>query len=227
MLWALVPTGVLVAAFAAKAIASPNAVRDVFTSTQALLLTTALAVGWVLLAFVVLPRVIRAGWLRASILGVLAVVIIAVLVVPSFRDTKVVEALPPVVTTSAPEAEAMATPPTTAPVQPERLGTAPLRGIDHDATGAGALYRYPDGHVVVGLEDIDIEPGPDYRLYLVRGAGREEPGDGISLGGLAGNQGTQYYEVPVEAEVGGGDWTILVWCRAFAVPIANASFPIS
>ena len=75
---------------------------------------------------------------------------------------------------------------------------------------------------MVALEDIDIEPGPDYRVYVVPGADRESPGDGIELDGLRGNQGTQYYEVPAGNDVGTG-WTVLVWCRAFGVPVAGAS----
>ena len=81
----------------------------------------------------------------------------------------------------------------------------------------------PNGPFVVALEDIDIEPGPDYRVYLVRGTDRESPGDGIELAGLRGNQGTQYYEVPSDVTDAGDGWTVLVWCRAFGVPVANAT----
>jgi hypothetical protein len=102
-----------------------------------------------------------------------------------------------------------------------RISTGTLRGIGHDATGDASVYERADGSRVVALEAIDIEPGPDYRVYVVRGVDEERPGDGLELDALRGNQGTQYYEVPSGTDVGPG-WTVLVWCRAFGVPVANA-----
>ena len=104
-----------------------------------------------------------------------------------------------------------------------RVSTGSLRGIDHDASGTASVYRLPDGGFVVGLEDIDIEPGPDYQVYVVPGTDRESPGDGTHLDGLRGNQGTQYYDVPAGLGDVGPEWTVLVWCRAFGVPIAAAT----
>jgi hypothetical protein len=74
----------------------------------------------------------------------------------------------------------------------------------------------------VALESIDIEPGPDYRVLVVPGSDQERPGDGLELDALRGNQGTQCHEAPSGTDAGPG-WTVLVWCRAFGVPIANAS----
>jgi hypothetical protein len=218
-----VPTLALGVAFAIKAVANPNAVRDVFSGPQALLVTGALGVGWVLLAFVVVPRLVRSDRARFAILGVVAAGVIVLLVVPTFRDTKVVEAFPGV----AKQARAAA-PPVTGGApdsgEPVALASGALRGIDHDARGTVKLYRQPDGTLVVGLEDIDIESGPDFKLYVVPGHDAVRPGDGgVNLGGLKGNQGTQFYAVPPETELTPGEWTVLVWCRAFAVPIAHAT----
>jgi len=57
---------------------------------------------------------------------------------------------------------------------------------------------------------------------VVRGADQESPGDGLELDARRGNPGTQYSEVPSGTDVGDG-WTVLIWCRAFGVPVANAS----
>ena len=74
----------------------------------------------------------------------------------------------------------------------------------------------------VGLEDIDIQPGPDYDLYIVPGEDREDTKGGIRLGDLRGNRGTQYYEVPDGVDLTNGPWTVLVWCQTFAGPVAGA-----
>jgi hypothetical protein len=120
--------------------------------------------------------------------------------------------------TAAPTAAA-----TTVPVGPARLTEGELRGIDHRASGTAAVYRLADGSHVVRLEDIDIQSGPDYFVHLVPGADRENPGGGLDLGALKGNKGSQNYPIPPEVDVGGGQFTVLVWCRAFAVPVANAT----
>jgi hypothetical protein len=98
-----------------------------------------------------------------------------------------------------------------------------FRGIDHRASGTVAIYRQPDGRYVVGLEDIDIQPGPDYDLYIVPGEDREDTQGGARLGDLRGNKGTQYYEVPAGLDLENGSWTVLVWCQTFAVPVAGST----
>lgn len=221
----LAPVVVLVLAFSAKAIVSPNSVRDVFSGTQAFLIAAAIFGTWVVLWLVVLPRLISNGWLRVGVLSVLTLVLVVSLVVPSLFDKKVVETLPARdQDSSAPQAVDPEAPSPTTEATPVSVATGKLRGIDHDATGSVVLYQRSDGSFIVGLENIDIEPGPDYKVYVVPGANREAPGDdGMFLSDLRGNQGTQYYDVPADARVVAGEWTVLIWCRAFAVPIANAT----
>ena len=191
--------------------------------------------GWLLLSLAVLPRVLKRPVWRSVLLTVVACAAIVVLVVPTLRDTEVVEEFPAAV--AEPTTPSSTTPTTTGPgsttpapapapttpaaTEPVRISSGTLRGIGHDASGTASVYDAPTASRVVGLEAIDIEPGPDYRVFVVPGLDRESPGDGLELDALRGNQGTQYYEVPSGTDVGPG-WTVLVWCRAFGVPIANA-----
>jgi hypothetical protein len=111
---------------------------------------------------------------------------------------------------------------TAPPAVPVRVRSAAFRGINHRAAGTASIIRQPNGSYVVGLEDIDIEPGPDYFVYIVPGDATR-PGDGaVQLDKLRGNVGTQFYDVPGDVNPTDGEWTVLVWCRVFAVPIAAA-----
>lgn len=215
----LIPGVVLVVAFGVMAVVRPHAVRDLFSGTQALLVTVGIVAGLLVLSRLLLPRFVRNTWVRVGALSTLAVALVLVLILPSVQDKKVVETFPR-------ERAAASTPAADAsePAAPVKLASAELHGIDHDASGSAVIYRQPDGTFVVGLESIDIEPTPDSKVYVVPGSDREAPGDGgVFLEGLTGNQGTQYYAVPAGTDLGSGEWTVLIWCRAFSVPIANAT----
>lgn len=108
------------------------------------------------------------------------------------------------------------------PAGPTELTRGTLEGIGHRARGGASVYRLADGGTLVRLEEIDIENGPDYVVYLVPGRDQRSPAGGVSLGALKGNQGSQNYPVPEGTDLSGPQ-TVLIWCRAFAVAVANAT----
>jgi hypothetical protein len=167
---------------------------------------------------------------RTGAFGLAAAAILAVVVLPAYDDTTVVEELavetaPP--STAPPDAgevdDVGPAPTTTAPPAPRVLASGAFHGIDHRASGTVRLYEQPTGALVVGLEEIDIQPGPDYDVYLVPGADRDDVDDGTRLDDLRGNKGTQYYDVPAGTAVAPGTWTLVVWCETFDVPVAAAT----
>jgi hypothetical protein len=234
----LVPELALVAGLTFFLIDEPNAATSALKSGRAWALMIAVGVAWIV-ARIVTFRFIPWRVAKLALFAVGAAAILAVVVVPAYDDDTVIEAfpgasLPSPPTTSAPPIPSSigttiasptttAAPVTSAPPGPVRVRVGQFRGIDHRASGTVAIYRQPDGRHVIGLEDFDIQPGPDYDLYVVPGADRERRDGGTRLDDLKGNRGTQYYEVPAGVDLANGTWSVLVWCQTFGVPVANAT----
>ena len=135
---------------------------------------------------------------------------------------KLVTAPPPAAAAPAADPEetggAEASPQATPDAGPRLLGRGRLRGIDHTASGSAEIVE-TDGKAVVQLRDFSVQAGPDYRLYLANG---ETPDGGRELGALKGTSGNQRYTVERRADARRFD-TVLIWCRAFSVPVAAAT----
>jgi Electron transfer DM13 len=220
--WELAPEAGLVLGLGLFAVTEPSAALSAFHSGRAVALMLGAAATWII-GRVVVVRFIRWPALRLVVFSAAALAILKVVVFPAYQNETVVEALP-VRTAAGP----MPAPLTTVPVPsvsaaPAPLRSGPLHGIDHRASGTASLYRLPGGPLTVGLEQIDIQPGPDYDVYVVPGAGRRDKAGGTRLDDLRGNRGTQYYAVPTGVAADEGAWTVLVWCQTFGVPVAAAT----
>jgi hypothetical protein len=214
--WEYVPEAVLLVGLTAFLVHQTDAATSAFKSTKAVAIMAAVTAGW-LAARVVLARLVRFAWARGAVFTVAAAVALSVVVFPAYDNETVIESFP---TAAAAPATSTTTP---AAAGPQRLRTGMFRGIDHRASGTVAIYRHPDGRYVVGLEDIDIQPGPDYDVYIAPGEDREDIKGGVRLDDLRGNRGTQFYEVSGGVNLEHGPWTVLVWCQTFAVPVAGAT----
>lgn len=196
--------------------------------------------GWVPVALAATVAALAWAWLLPSIvpslrvrLGMLVVVGALLgwyLISPLFVDRRVVEELPsaPVAaggreSPSASTAAAGSEGPS-APVRGDRMRVAggSLSGIGHRASGSVALYNLGDGSHVVRLEEVDIQNGPDLFVYLVPQPGQQDDAGGVNIGRLKGNQGSHNYVVPPDVEVREFA-TVLIWCRAFSTPFADAT----
>ena len=191
-------------------------------SVQAILVIAGIIGGWVLLGWL-LRRFVPWVWVRSAVLSVIAVAIAVVIVRPYYVDTvdntKLVKG--PVEDASQ-AAVPGAQGPAPSPAGPVRVSSGQLRGIDHSASGEASIIRQADGSYVLRFSSFDIQSSPDPIVYVVQGEDRGDPG-GADLGRLRGNVGTASdYQLPDGTAPGPG-WTVLVWCRAFAVPIANAT----
>ncbi len=137
-----------------------------------------LTVAWFAAALVVAALVVRRRrGLAVPVAGgyLLAAVATGVLVgLPTVVNRTVNDADVPVVVAPGPAGSgptgasdttptaAAGTAGTAAPAAAVEIGRAGLVGIDHRASGTARLIRLPDGSLLVRLDRIDVQPGPDY-----------------------------------------------------------------
>lgn len=162
-------------------------------------------------------------WITGAAVAVVAVAAFAVFrpdklfvddVVDEQLDADVAAALeePASTTTSIPAA-----PPTTA-AGPQVVARGEWTSLnDYSVAGSVAVVE-EDGRSTIVLSELMSDNGPDLRVYLAP-AGPDAGGDitdGIDLGPLKGNIGTQSYELPdgVDPSAFG---SVVIWCERFSV----------
>ena len=183
----------------------------------------AIAVGLVVVTFVVLPRLVKVRWLRWTIAAGLVIIAGWLTVLPVFFDKKVDEPLLRMAQSGGPPPPPFTSDPPTTAADPAKVATGPLKGLaGHFGRGAASVYRLADGTSFVRLEEIETPRAPAVYVYLVPRPGQTGPEGGLDLGALKGNQGSQNYVVPAGTDISKYQ-TVLLWCRRFSTPVAGAT----
>jgi hypothetical protein len=104
--------------------------------------------------------------------------------------------------------------------------TGEFHDVVHSGSGTAAIYRQPDGSLVLRLENLDVDNGPDLHVYAVAAPDANNAqtvldAGFLNLGRLKGNQGNQTYALPAEFDVG-THRAIAIWCKRFTVNFVTA-----
>jgi Electron transfer DM13. len=140
---------------------------------------------------------------------------------------------------SSPTTAASATPeasptpePSPTPSEPIALLTGSFTQIDrlHGAEGRAVIYQLPDGQLVLRLEDLNAQNGPDLYVGLsgaVMPRSNQELFDQgyLELARLKGNQGNQNYELPSDLSIEQYR-SVVIYCKAFSVIFSTADFEL-
>jgi uncharacterized membrane protein len=131
----------------------------------------------------------------------------------------------PAAGTPAPDVPRATTPENEAPAfEPGVVQQGEFAGADdfHFARGQALLIETAPGEYTLRFENFSVRNGPDLFVYLSTDAeGYSE--DALLLGELKGTDGAFNYEVPNGKDVSQYK-SAVVWCRAFSVLFATATF---
>ena len=90
----------------------------------------------------------------------------------------------------------------------------------HQVQGRAAVLDTGTGLALV-LENLDSDNGPDLQLYLSPSSDGSVD-NGRFLEPLRGNQGTQLYALPDDADLGATP-NVVIWCERFSTPFGTAT----
>jgi hypothetical protein len=183
--------------------------------------------AWFLIASVVLGKAVKRRpdlrwWVRGTFLAT-AAVCAAAFAWTSLRDDRVNEKVVHGVPAASLPAGAASSP--TRSLSAPKVNVELAKGSFHvadegTAKGTATLVHRASGGRVLTLTSFEVNNGPDLRVYLVPGDGKDT-GNRIDLGGLKGNVGNQQYDVPRGADTTKYR-TVVIWCRSFSVAFARA-----
>lgn len=114
------------------------------------------------------------------------------------------------------------------------LAAADFISAEHATSGRARILREGDGTRYLRLEDLDTSNGPDLHVWITdqpsggdcEGCqdswGIYDDGRYLKLGELKANQGSQNYEIPDDADLGGMT-SVVIWCDRFNVAFGTAA----
>jgi hypothetical protein len=106
------------------------------------------------------------------------------------------------------------------------LAQGEFYSVAHSGRGLVSLYQVRELGLVLGLEDFEVEDGPDLHVFLTsqdpveNRTGVELP-DGLDLGVLKGLTGDQNYDLPDDIDLNKYK-SVVIWCVPYQVPFAAA-----
>jgi hypothetical protein len=103
------------------------------------------------------------------------------------------------------------------------IRTGQFVGADelHQVSGTAQIYQIEKENWL-RFEEFTSTNGPDLFVYLVKD--EQNTKEGINLGKLKGNEGSQNYVIPDSINLNEGSWKVVIWCRAFNVDFGEAIF---
>ncbi|WP_159848801.1 DM13 domain-containing protein [Nocardia sp. CY41] len=168
------------------------------------------------------------GIARSPITWVVAVLLVAALGVGLavfqpwrlFTDTTVEEAAPSVAATPGQGGTE---------AQPRTLARGTFVSHEHATSGTVVILRLPDDSRVLRVQNLDTSDGPDLHVWLTDAPVREgrdgwfvfDDGLHTDLGKLKGNQGSQNYAIPADADLARLT-SVAIWCDRFNVSFGAA-----
>ena len=127
--------------------------------------------------------------------------------------------------TAAPTNVTEATPVRTQPtIEPRVASQGQFQGADdfHFGRGTALLIEKPPGTYVLRFEEFSVRNGPDLFVYLSPDP-NDYTGEALELGELKGTDGAFNYDVPPGTDISRFK-SAVVWCKAFSVLFATATF---
>lgn len=114
--------------------------------------------------------------------------------------------------------------------EPQVLAGGSFISHEHRTSGTVQVLRLADGTRILRIEDLDTSTGPDLRVWLSDQPVKEgtggwfvfDDGEYVELGRLKGNEGSQNYPIPADADLSKLT-SVTIWCKRFHVSFGAAA----
>ncbi len=96
----------------------------------------------------------------------------------------------------------------------------------HKGEGSAAVYRQPDGQLILRLDPFNVTNGPDLYVYLSTdpaptSSAQLHQGGALEVARLKGNVGSQNYDLPADVNLSRFR-SVVIYCKQFSVIFSSA-----